>query len=149
MKANLPAAEPKMLARWESEGLYGEFARRVRAGPCSFCTTDRPYANGNIHLGHGVQQDSEGLHREVEDHGRASTRPTFRAGTATACRSRSKSTTSSGKRKASMTAAEIRAECRDYAAKYVEIHRTRFQATGHLGPLGRSLPDDEPPITRR
>ena len=31
MKANLPQAEPKMLARWAEEDLYGQI-RRSRAG---------------------------------------------------------------------------------------------------------------------
>ena len=32
-----------------------------------------------------------------------------------------------------MTAAEIRGECRAYAAKFVDIHRTEFKRLGILG----------------
>ena len=38
-----------------------------------------------------------------------------------------------GKRKASMTGAQIRAECRAYAGKFVEIHRKEFKRLGVLG----------------
>ena len=51
MKANLPQAEPKMLARWEREDLYGKI-RQVRAGRPTYILHDGPpYANGRIHLG--------------------------------------------------------------------------------------------------
>ena len=51
MKANLPAAEPKMLARWEATKLY-EQIRESRAGRPQYVLHDGPpYANGNIHLG--------------------------------------------------------------------------------------------------
>ena len=33
MKANLPQNEPKMLARWENEDLYGRFASRAQGRP--------------------------------------------------------------------------------------------------------------------
>ncbi len=38
-----------------------------------------------------------------------------------------------GSRKAKMTASEIRAECRKYALKYVEIHGAEFKRLGVLG----------------
>ncbi len=51
MKANLPQTEPKMLARWAAEDLYGQI-RKSRAGrPVYLLHDGPPYANGNIHLG--------------------------------------------------------------------------------------------------
>src|SRR5712671_3290969 len=51
MKANLPAAEPKMLDRWTEIDLYGQI-RAGRAGAPKFVLHDGPpYANGNIHMG--------------------------------------------------------------------------------------------------
>ena len=51
MKANLPQAEPKMLARWEQEKLYDKI-RASRAGRPRYVLHDGPpYANGRIHLG--------------------------------------------------------------------------------------------------
>ena len=52
MKANLPQAEPKMLARWEAGGpLSRRFARRAPAGRTYILHDGPPYANGRIHLG--------------------------------------------------------------------------------------------------
>src|SRR5215469_15615922 len=51
MKANLPTAEPKMLAHWEESRLYWRI-RKERAGCPQYILHDGPpYANGNIHLG--------------------------------------------------------------------------------------------------
>ncbi|MGC2659377.1 MAG: class I tRNA ligase family protein, partial [Bryobacteraceae bacterium] len=51
MRGNLPAAEPKMLARWEETRLYHRI-RQARAGRPVYVLHDGPpYANGNIHLG--------------------------------------------------------------------------------------------------
>src|SRR5262249_14542580 len=56
MKANLPVAEPKMLAAWEAEDLYGQI-RKSRAGRPTYILHDGPpYANGNIHLGHAFNK---------------------------------------------------------------------------------------------
>src|SRR5262245_17024690 len=51
MKANLPQAEPRRLAAWKAEGLYGRI-REARHGAKLFVLHDGPpYANGHIHLG--------------------------------------------------------------------------------------------------
>jgi isoleucyl-tRNA synthetase len=52
MRANLPRAEPQMLAWWEEIGIY----RRLRAvaadRPLWILHDGPPYANGHIHMGH-------------------------------------------------------------------------------------------------
>ncbi|HEY6989882.1 MAG TPA: isoleucine--tRNA ligase [Bryobacteraceae bacterium] len=132
MKASLATQEPKMLARWDAEGLY-ERIREARAGRQRYVLHDGPpYANGNIHLGTAFNKilkdfivksksmagfdspyvpgwDCHGLPIEI------------------------KVDQELGKRKASMTAAQIRGECRAYAAKFVDIHRTEFKRLGILG----------------
>src|SRR5262245_51413566 len=51
MRANLPATEPQVLARWEAEQLY-ERIREARRGAPRFVLHDGPpYANGDIHIG--------------------------------------------------------------------------------------------------
>ena len=56
MKANLPTAEPEMLARWEAMDLYGQI-RQARHGSPKFVLHDGPpYANGNIHMGHALNK---------------------------------------------------------------------------------------------
>ncbi|MEO6432865.1 MAG: isoleucine--tRNA ligase [Sphingomicrobium sp.] len=54
MKAGLPQKEPGILARWQSEDLYGQL-RKSRDGRDKFIFHDGPpYANGDIHIGHAL-----------------------------------------------------------------------------------------------
>src|SRR3984893_14950220 len=132
MKANLPVAEPKMLDRWEQERIY-EKIRAARAGRPMYVLHDGPpYANGNIHLGHAFNKilkdfvvklktmegfdstyipgwDCHGLPIEIKVDGEL------------------------GGKKAKMTAAQIRAECRKYAQKYVNLQSKDFQRLGVFG----------------
>ncbi|HWB99366.1 MAG TPA: isoleucine--tRNA ligase [Bryobacteraceae bacterium] len=132
MKANLPQVEPKMLERWEEEDLYGKI-RQVRAGRPTYLLHDGPpYANGRIHLGTAFNKilkdfivksknmagydapyvpgwDCHGLPIEI------------------------KVDSELGSRKAHMTAGQIRAECRKYAEKFVDLQRKDFKRLGILG----------------
>jgi isoleucyl-tRNA synthetase len=132
MKANLPQNEPKMLERWAAIGLY-EKIRTSRAGRPRYVLHDGPpYANGKIHLGHAFNKilkdfvvktktmagfdapyvpgwDCHGLPIEIKVDGEL------------------------GSKKATMSAADIRGECRKYAAKYVELQKKDFQRLGVLG----------------
>lgn len=132
MKANLTQLEPRLLEKWENTGLYHRI-REVRAGRPMWVLHDGPpYANGNIHLGTAFNKilkdfivksrsmagfdspyvpgwDCHGLPIEI------------------------KVDNELGKKKASMTPAQIRAECRKYAAKYVDIHRREFKRLGIFG----------------
>ncbi|MEO8369289.1 MAG: isoleucine--tRNA ligase [Candidatus Solibacter sp.] len=132
MKANLPQAEPKMLARWEEEKLYHRI-RASRAGRPTYVLHDGPpYANGRIHLGTAFNKilkdfvvksktmagfdspyvpgwDCHGLPIEI------------------------KVDSELGSKKAQMTAVQIRRACRKYAEKYVDIQREGFKRLGVLG----------------
>jgi isoleucyl-tRNA synthetase len=132
MKANLPQAEPKLLARWAEMGLYHKI-RAARAGRPRYVLHDGPpYANGNIHLGHAFNKclkdfvvksktmagfdspyipgwDCHGLPIEI------------------------KIDNELGPRKAHMSIADIRRACRRYAEKYVALQSKDFQRLGVLG----------------
>jgi isoleucyl-tRNA synthetase len=54
MKAGLPTTEPKWLARWAAQDVYGTL-RKQRAGREKFILHDGPpYANGDMHIGHAL-----------------------------------------------------------------------------------------------
>jgi isoleucyl-tRNA synthetase len=56
MKANLPATEPAVIARWDAMDLYGQIRAR-RAGRTKYVLHDGPpYANGDIHIGHALNK---------------------------------------------------------------------------------------------
>jgi isoleucyl-tRNA synthetase len=132
MKANLPQTEPKTLAHWEETKIY-ERIRQARAGRPRYVLHDGPpYANGNIHMGTAFNKvlkdfivksksmagfdapyvpgwDCHGLPIEI------------------------KVDSELGRRKAEMSASEIRAVCRAYAQKFVNTHRLEFKRLGVFG----------------
>ena len=132
MKANLPTAEPKLLETWEGGGIYGQI-RKAREGRPTYILHDGPpYANGNIHLGTAFNKVLKDF--IVKSRSMAGFDAPYVPGWD--CHGlpiEFKVDSDLGKRKASMSAAEIRAACRAYAAKYVDIHRREFKRLGIFG----------------
>jgi isoleucyl-tRNA synthetase len=135
MKAGLASKEPATLAHWEKIGLY-EKLRAARAGRTRFLLHDGPpYANGNIHMGHAMNKilkdiivrsqsllgkdapyipgwDCHGLPIEWQIE---------------------KEYKDKKLDKDQVPAAEFRAECRAYAAKWVGVQREQFKRLGVMG----------------
>ena len=135
MKAGLPKREPETLAHWESIGLYDKL-REASQGREKFVLHDGPpYANGDIHIGHALNKilkdvivrsqqmmgkdaayvsgwDCHGLPIEwkIEEQYR-----------------------NKGLDKDAVPASEFRAECRNFAQKWVDVQSTQFQRLGVLG----------------
>ncbi|WP_326523543.1 isoleucine--tRNA ligase [Sphingomonas sp.] len=135
MKAGLAAKEPAILDRWARIGLYDRL-REQRQGRERFILHDGPpYANGDIHMGHAMNKilkdlvvrsqsllgkdapyvpgwDCHGLPIEwkIEEAYRAKKR-----------------------NKDEVPAQEFRAECRAYAAKWVDVQREQFKRLGVQG----------------
>jgi isoleucyl-tRNA synthetase len=136
MKANLPQAEPKLLERWEKMDLYGKI-RQARAGrPLWVLHDGPPYANGNIHLGTAFNKILKDF--IVKSRSMAGFDAPYVPGWD--CHGlpiENKVDGELGARKAQMTPAEIREECRRYAQKFVELHRREFKRLGVFGQWDR------------
>jgi len=136
MKANLPQNEPKMLERWEQMGLY-ERIRQARKGAPRYILHDGPpYTSGPIHLGTALNKclkdfivksktmagfdapyvpgwDCHGLPIEI------------------------KVDKELGGKKLQMHPSDVRAACRKYAQKYLDLQRTQFKRIGVFGRFDR------------
>ena len=132
MKAGLPQKEPGILARWQEQDIY-RVIREARAGREKFILHDGPpYANGDMHIGHALNHilkdmvvrtqtllgkdapyvpgwDCHGLPIEwkVEEGYRKKK-----------------------KNKDEVPAEEFRAECRAYAAHWVDVQREQLKRLG-------------------
>jgi isoleucyl-tRNA synthetase len=139
MKAGLPEAEPKWLARWAEMDLYGKLRAKAKGRPL-FLLHDGPiYANGDIHSGTGLNHilkdfvvrsqgmlgmdapyvpgwDCHGLPIEwkVEEK--------FREG---------------GRNKDEIAKDELRRECRSFAAHWLDVQRAQIQRLGQIGDFAR------------
>jgi isoleucyl-tRNA synthetase len=132
MKANLPENEPKRLATWTQMGLYEQIREARKGAPQYILHDGPPYANGPIHLGHALNKclkdfivksktmagfdspyvpgwDCHGLPIEI------------------------KVDEQLGRKKLEMDPTAVRAACRAYAQKYIDLQRTQFERIGVLG----------------
>ena len=56
MRGNLAKREPEMLERWEQQDIYGQIRVAAKGRPLFVLHDGPPYANGDIHLGHALNQ---------------------------------------------------------------------------------------------
>ncbi len=135
MKANLPIREPKILEYWKKINIYEEL-RNSNKGKEKFILHDGPpYANGNIHMGTALNKilkdiivkfhqmdgkdsiyvpgwDCHGLPIEwkIEEQYKKNK-----------------------KNKNDVPIVEFRKECRSFAEKWIEIHKSQFKRLGVIG----------------
>jgi isoleucyl-tRNA synthetase len=136
MKANLPQNEPKMLERWEQMGIYQRI-RESRQGESRYILHDGPpYTSGPIHMGTALNKclkdfivksktmagfdapyvpgwDCHGLPIEI------------------------KVDKELGGKKLQMAPSAVRAACRKYAQKYLDLQRVQFKRIGVFGRFDR------------
>ena len=135
MKAGLPNLEPKLLQRWSEMNLYKLLRKAAKAREKFVLHDGPPYANGNIHIGTGLNKilkdavvrsqqmmgkdanyvpgwDCHGLPIEwkVEEQYRAK-----------------------NKNKEDVPVNEFRRECREFAQKWIGVQMAEFQRLGVEG----------------
>ena len=126
MKANLPQREPEMLRHWEEIDVYGKI-RAARAGAPTYVLHDGPpYANGMIHMGTAINK----IIKDIIVKSRSMmgfNAPYVPGWDCHGLPIEKKVEEQLGGKKAGMTKAAIRRECREYAEKYIEIQRQGFK----------------------
>src|SRR5579872_5455021 len=132
MKANLPQSEPKTLERWQNEDIYGQIRRAREGRPVYLLHDGPPYANGHIHLGTAFNKILKDFVLKSKCMAGFDT-PYVPGWDCHGLPIELKVDNELGSRKARMSAAEIRAECRKYAQKYVDIQRKEFIRLGVFG----------------
>ncbi|HEY2388285.1 MAG TPA: isoleucine--tRNA ligase [Candidatus Binatia bacterium] len=133
MRANLPAREPEILARWKRDDLYARMLE-ARAGRPRYVLHDGPpYANGNIHLGHALNKIVKDIIVKYK-HMAGFLAPYVPGWDCHGLPIELQVEKSLGKeKKAALSKPEIRKLCREYAAKFVGIQREEFERLGVIG----------------
>src|SRR5210317_1754122 len=135
MKANLPVREPEILKYWEEIKLYKEL-RNSRKGNEKFILHDGPpYANGNIHMGTALNKILKDI--IVKFHQMDGKDSVYVPGWD--CHGLpiewkiEEQYKKNKKNKNEIPIVEFRKECRSFAEKWIEIHKTQFKRLGVVG----------------
>jgi isoleucyl-tRNA synthetase len=132
MKANLPQAEPKMLARWAEEDLYGKIRQSREGKPTWILHDGPPYANGRIHLGTAFNKIVKDFIVKTKTMSGYDS-PYTPGWDCHGLPIEHKVDKELGAKKAQMTTAQIRRACRKYAEKWIDLQRQDFKRLGVFG----------------
>jgi len=135
MKASLSVKEPEMLKQWEAMGLYEKIAALDNRSGKFILHDGPPYANGHIHIGTALNKILKDI--------------VIKAKTMDGCRTsyvpgwdchglpiELQVEKELGKKKGTVPKVEVRRQCREYAAKFMNIQREEFKRLGVLGEWG-------------
>ena len=135
MKANLPAREPQMLDYWKEINLYDEI-RKSSKGKEKFVLHDGPpYANGNIHMGTALNKILKDI--IVKFHQMSGKDSIYVPGWD--CHGLpiewkiEEQYKKNKKNKNDIPIVEFRKECREFAEKWIDIHKGQFKRLGVIG----------------
>ncbi|TXC67800.1 isoleucine--tRNA ligase [Sphingorhabdus soli] len=135
MKAGLAQKEPAILAKWQADDVYGKL-REAREGRTRFILHDGPpYANGDIHMGHALNKVLKDLVTRTQSL-LGKDAPYVPGWDCHGLPIEWKIEEAYRKKKLdkdAVPAAEFRAECREYAAKWVAVQRAQFERLGIQG----------------
>ncbi len=132
MKANLPQNEPKWLARWAKENLYGEIRAARKDAPVFTLHDGPPYANGAIHLGTALNKIVKDFIVKMKTLEGFNT-PYLPGWDCHGLPIEINVDKELGPRKAQMSTVEVRRACRKYAEKFVDLQRQGFMRLGVFG----------------
>jgi len=131
MKANLPQAEPKMLADWEEQRIYHRIQEARKDAPPYVFHDGPPYPTGEITLGTGLNKVLKDL--VVKSRTMAGFRAPYVPGWD--CHGLPIETKVEKELggKGKVSPAEFRRMCRDFAGRYIDNHRREFKRLGIFG----------------
>ena len=138
MRAGLPKREPTWLEHWNSIGVYDRL--REKHGRESFTLHDGPpYANGHLHIGHGLNKIlKDFVVRSQQMMGRdARYIPGWDCHGLPIEWKIEEQYRKKGKNKDEVDIVEFRRECREFAEGWIDIQREEFKRLGVTGNWGQ------------
>ncbi len=135
MKANLPTREPELVEYWDKINLYKKL-RTEKKGNKKFVLHDGPpYANGNIHMGTALNKILKDIVTKFHQmNGEDSVYvPGWDCHGLPIEWKIEEQYKKNKKNKKEVPINEFRKECRDFAKKWIEVHKTQFKRLGVIG----------------
>ena len=132
MKANLPLKEPERLEWWDQERIYHRIQESRKGSPLYILHDGPPYANGHIHIGHGLNKILKDI--IIKSKTMAGFQAPYIPGWD--CHGlpiEHQVTKQLGPKKKDLSSVELRKLCREYAEKFVHIQGDEFRRLGVFG----------------
>lgn len=129
MKADLPNREPGILKKWNEEDAYNKIQNERKDSPSYILHDGPPYANGHIHIGHALNKILKDIiikHKTMSGF-RSPYVPGWDCHGLPIELQVGKQL---GEKARSMSKAEIRTKCREYAKEFIDIQREEFKRLG-------------------
>ncbi len=136
MRAGLPDLEPRLLQRWAEMNLYERLRQKGRNRAKFLLHDGPPYANGNIHIGHALNKILKDLVVKSQRHARLRLQLRARLGLprpADRVEDRGEAIAPRARNKDAVPINEFRAECREFAAHWIDVQREEFKRLGVVG----------------
>lgn len=131
MRANLPNKEPERQQEWNEADVYNKRQELNKDKPSFVLHDGPPYANGNIHIGHALNKISKDI--IVRYKSMTGYRAPYVPGWDTHGLPIEQALTNTGVDRKSMSVAEFRKKCEEYAWQQIEKQRTDFKRLGVAG----------------
>lgn len=133
MRANLSQREPQLVKRWEEMNLYHRLRESRQDAPLYVLHDGPPYANGDIHLGTGMNK----ILKDMANKSRLLLGFNIHYRPGWDCHGlpieNNVAQSLSDEEKSNLSTVEIRRRCRNFALKFVDKHRKTFKRLGVLG----------------
>ena len=135
MRANLPAREPEILARWRREDLYARQREAARGREKFILHDGPPYANGHLHIGHALNKIlKDVINRSQQMLGRdANYVPGWDCHGLPIEWTMEEKYREEGRDKDRIPLVEFRRQCREFAARWIDVQREEFERMGVIG----------------
>ncbi|WEG11647.1 isoleucine--tRNA ligase [Pullulanibacillus sp. KACC 23026] len=131
MRGGLPTKEPKMQEEWDQVNLYQKSLEKRKGKPTFVLHDGPPYANGDIHIGHAENKILKDM--IVRYKSMAGFYAPYVPGWDTHGLPIEQALAKKGVNRKSMSIAEFRKLCADYALEQIDRQRTQFKRLGVRG----------------
>ncbi len=135
MRGDLPKKEPELLTRWDAMGLWTRLRETARGRPPFMLHDGPPYANGNIHIGtalNKILKDMVNRSRQMAGYD-ANYIPGWDCHGLPIEWKIEEQYRAAGRDKDAVPVLQFRAECRAYAAHWIEVQWNEFRRLGVEG----------------
>ncbi len=135
MKANLPAKEPGFVQYWDKIKLYNKLREKTKESEKFVLHDGPPYANGNIHMGTALNKILKDIITKFHQmDGKNSVYvPGWDCHGLPIEWKIEEQYKKNKKNKNEVPITEFRKECRDFADKWIKVHKDQFKRLGVIG----------------